>query len=279
MKRIKLLVGAVLCSVLMFSPQLMAQTQKKPASKSQSVKPVPTKPKSIVPSLASDQQEKKEGVWSEWMKPAAKLEFYKLPYAFDALEPSIDKMTVEIHYERHHRGYYDKMLKAIEGSDVGEMNIFEIFANMNKFPDAVRNNAGGFFNHALYWDNMSPKEQKPSGQMMELINKHFDNFETFQKKFDQAAASRFGSGWAWLSVDVKSGELFISSTPNQDNPMMNTSERRGVPLLALDVWEHAYYLKYQNKRTDYIDSFWKIVNWSVVEARYSQYRSMMEKMK
>jgi Fe-Mn family superoxide dismutase len=229
--------------------------------------------------VASDLQSAKDGIWNEWMKPAAKLEFYKLPYAYDALEPAIDKMTVEIHYERHHRGYFDKMQKAIEGTEAAEMNLLEIFSHMDKFPDAVRNNSGGFFNHALYWDNLTPKQQKPSKQMLEMIDKSFGDFDTFVKRFDEAAANRFGSGWAWLAVDIKSGELFISSSANQDNPLMNIAERRGVPLLALDVWEHAYYLKYQNKRTDYIDSFWTIVNWSVVDARYNQFKTIMERIK
>lgn len=279
MKTVKTFIGILFCVLLMTSPQLRAQVEKKPVSKSQTARPVPTKPKMVAQSVTSDLQSANDGIWGEWLKPAAKLEFYKLPYAYDALEPAIDKMTVEIHYDRHHRGYFNKMKKAVEGTDAAEMNLLEIFSHMDKFPDAVRNNSGGFFNHALYWDNLTPKQEKPSKQLLEMINKSFVDFDTFVKRFDEAAASRFGSGWAWLAIDVKSGELFISSTANQDNPLMSTTERRGVPLLALDVWEHAYYLKYQNKRSDYIDSFWNIVNWSVVDARYNQFKTIMEKIK
>ncbi|GAB1403448.1 superoxide dismutase [Lentimicrobium sp.] len=257
----------------------MAQDVKKPATKGKPVRAQQPKAESTTSSVTSDVQGVQGGLWNEWMAPAAKLEFYKLPYGYDALEPAIDKMTVDIHYTRHHRGYYDKMQKAIDGTEAAEMNILEIFSHMDKFPDAVRNNSGGFFNHALYWDNLSPTPQKPSAQMIEVINKSFGSLDTFMKRFDEAAANRFGSGWAWLAVDFKSGELFISSTANQDNPLMNVVERRGVPLLSLDVWEHAYYLKYQNKRKDYIDSFWSVVNWPVVEARYNQLKTIREKMK
>jgi Fe-Mn family superoxide dismutase len=279
MKTIKVLIVTIMCILLVSSPEIMAQTEKKPVSKGKTSHSETTKPKTSSQTVASDLKGAKEGIWGEWMKPVGKLEFYTLPYPYDALEPAIDKMTVEIHYERHHRGYFDKMQKAVSGTDAAEKNLLEIFSHMDKFPDAVRNNSGGFFNHALYWDNLTPKKQEPSRQMIELIEKSFGNYDSFVKKFDEAAANRFGSGWAWLAVDIKSGELFITSTANQDNPLMSIAERRGIPLLALDVWEHAYYLKYQNKRTDYINSFWSVVNWPVVEARYNQFKSIMEKVK
>jgi len=210
-----------------------------------------------------------------WSVSAGDLKFAPLPYGYDALEPVIDKQTVEIHYDRHHRAYYNNFIKAIGETQMASMPINKIFANIKEMPDAVRNNGGGYYNHVLYWENLSPKGGgEPTGMLAEMIKKQFGGFNEFVQKFNDAAKSRFGSGWAWLSVDNSNGELFISSTPNQDNPLMNSADRTGTPLLALDVWEHAYYLKYQNKRADYIDGFWKIVNWPVVEQRYSQTKAI-----
>lgn len=216
---------------------------------------------------------------SEWMTPASNLKFNELPYAYDALEPVIDAKTVEIHYDKHHRGYYTNFMNAIKGTELEQMPITRIFANISNQPDAVRNNAGGFFNHVLYWQNMSPDGGgEPSGELATAINKAFGDFKTFSDKFSEAGKTRFGSGWAWLAIDLNTGELFITSTANQDNPLMNNVERRGIPILALDVWEHAYYLNYQNKRADYIAAFWKKVNWPDVEAKFKGYSAMREEL-
>lgn len=214
---------------------------------------------------------------TEWSVPSSELKFNALPYAYNALEPVIDSKTVEIHYDRHHRGYYSNFMNAIKGTELEKMPISRIFANITSQSDAVRNNAGGFFNHVLYWQNMSPDGGgAPSGELAEAINKAFGDFQTFTTKFTDAGKSRFGSGWAWLAIDLNTGELFITSTPNQDNPLMNNVERRGIPILALDVWEHAYYLNYQNKRADYITAFWTKVNWPDVEAKYKGYKALRE---
>jgi Fe-Mn family superoxide dismutase len=194
--------------------------------------------------------------------------FPALPYAPDALEPSIDKMTMEIHHDRHHKAYYDNFLKAVSGTEAENFPMGEIFKNMSKYPAAVRNNGGGFYNHVLFFDNMAPANSTmPSAEFKSVIEKKFGSWDEFKKQFSDAGKTRFGSGWAWLSMDDK-GELFISSTPNQDNPLMDVAEKKGTPLLAMDVWEHAYYLKYQNKRGDYIEAFWSVINWKVVEERW-----------
>jgi len=202
-------------------------------------------------------------------KRATEFEFKSLPYSYDALEPFIDKMTMEIHYSRHHKAYFDNFIKAISGTPIEQMSIREIFAGVSKFPAAVRNNGGGYFNHELYWDNMAPNGIGMSEKFKTLLITHFGSLEKLKEDFTNAGMTRFGSGWAWLSVD-DNGNLFISSTPNQDNPLMDVAEKRGTPLLAMDVWEHAYYLKYQNKRVDYINAFWNIINWKVVEERYEK---------
>lgn len=194
-------------------------------------------------------------------------EFPALPYAYDALEKAVDKQTMEIHHDRHFKGYFDKFLKAIEGTDLEYMPIEEIFANVSKYPDAVRNNAGGFYNHELFFNIMGPDSGEPQAKVAEAINRDFGSVEAFKKEFEAAAASQFGSGWAWLSVG-KDGKLFVSHTPNQDNPLMDVVSQNGMPILALDVWEHAYYLRYQNKRTSYIGNFWSVVNWNEVEKLY-----------
>lgn len=195
-------------------------------------------------------------------------EFRPLPYSYEALEPFIDKQTVEIHYSKHHKAYYDNFLNAIKDTEMETMDITDIFKNISKYPAAVRNNGGGYYNHTFYWEGMKPKGGiLPKGKLSEVISKTFGSFEEFKRQFSEAGKTRFGSGWAWLGIDNK-GILFIYSTPNQDNPLMDISEKKGVPLLTMDVWEHAYYLKYQNKRPDYVDAFWNVVNWEEVTRRY-----------
>jgi Fe-Mn family superoxide dismutase len=196
--------------------------------------------------------------------------FQNLPYDYDALEPYIDATTMEIHYSRHHRAYYNNFLSAVKGTEMEKMAIEDIFANISTYPQAVRNNGGGYYNHTLFWANMSPETgQKPSGKLEKAIQKTFGSVDAFKEVFAKAGATRFGSGWAWLSLDGE-GNLFVSSTPNQDNPLMDVAEQKGFPLLAMDVWEHAYYLKYQNKRADYIEAFWNVINWKEVENRYEK---------
>ncbi len=189
-----------------------------------------------------------------------------LPYAFDALAPHIDAKTMEIHYSRHHKAYFDNMLKAVEGTNLKELSLVEVMGQISKWPAALRNNAGGHFNHTLFWKLMAPDGGgKPGGKLAKMIDETFGSFDKFKEEFKKAATSRFGSGWAWLVVDA-SGKLVITSTANQDNPLMDVVELRGKPILALDVWEHAYYLNYQNQRAAYIDAFWNVVNWKYAES-------------
>ncbi len=195
------------------------------------------------------------------------LEFRPLPYGFDALEPHIDARTMEIHYDRHHRGYFNNLSKALEGTELEGRSIEKILSGISGYSEAIRNNAGGHYNHELFWSVMSPDGGgNPTGLLKESIDRDFGSFEEFKKKFSQAALSRFGSGWAWLCVD-NNGKLFITSTANQDNPVMDISDKKGVPILGLDVWEHAYYLKYQNQRGSYIEAFWNVINWQEVSNR------------
>ena len=202
------------------------------------------------------------------MNTTNKFEFKALPYSYDALEPFIDKVTLEIHYGKHHKAYYDNFINAIKDTEMESMNINEIFRSISKYPMAVRNNSGGFFNHTFYWENMKAQGGNLSnGKLSEAIDKTFTSFDAFKKQFSDAGKTQFGSGWAWLCLDEK-GNLFICSTPNQDNTLMDIAEKKGIPLLTMDVWEHAYYLKYQNKRPDYIDAFWNVVNWDEVDMRY-----------
>ena len=196
--------------------------------------------------------------------------FQPLPYAYDALEPFIDQQTVEIHYSKHHQAYYDNFMKAIKGTELESMAITDIFRNISKYPTAVRNNGGGYFNHTFYWNGLQAHGGNlPEGKLSEAIAEAFGSFEAFKKQFSDAGKARFGSGWAWLCLN-ENGTLFICSTPNQDNPLMDIAEKKGIPLLTMDVWEHAYYLKYQNRRSDYIDAFWNIVNWEEVSKRYEK---------
>lgn len=193
--------------------------------------------------------------------------FPELPYSYDALEPAIDKMTMEIHYDRHHRGYYKKFIAAVKGTNMENVALEQIFSGISKQNSAIRNSGGGFYNHTLFWNNLSPDKSSISVELSKAITESFGSFEKFKEQFSKAAASRFGSGWAWLVLQ-KNGKLVVSSTANQDNPLMDISETQGIPLLTLDVWEHAYYLKYQNKRTSYIEAFWSVVNWNEVNKRF-----------
>jgi Fe-Mn family superoxide dismutase len=199
---------------------------------------------------------------------------YSLPelgYAYDALEPYIDKATMEIHFSKHHAAYITNLNNALKGTDAEKLSLLEIISNISKYPVAVRNNGGGHFNHSLFWQMLTPKSSgAPKGKLSDAINSAFGSFEKFKEEFDNAAKTRFGSGWAWLSVD-SNGKLFVSSTPNQDNPLMDVADKKGTPVLCLDVWEHAYYLKYQNRRPDYVSAFWSVVNWSEVEKRYEEF--------
>lgn len=192
-----------------------------------------------------------------------------LPYSFDALEPHIDARTMEIHHDKHHAGYIAKVNAALEGTDLEDKTIEEVIANIDAVPSdkrlAVRNNGGGHANHSLFWTILSPDGGgEPTGELAEAINSSFGSFDAFKEAFAAAAATRFGSGWAWLVVE--SGELKVESTANQDSPLMDGK----TPILGLDVWEHAYYLNYQNKRPDYIAAFWNIVNWEEVARRFNE---------
>jgi Fe-Mn family superoxide dismutase len=190
-----------------------------------------------------------------------------LPYSFDALEPHIDATTMEIHHDRHHKGYVDNLNKAIAGTDAEGKTLEELMANISAYPTAVRNNGGGHFNHSLFWSILAPNAGgQPSGDLAQAINKAFGSFDALKEKLNTAAATRFGSGWAWLCV--ADGKLAVCSTPNQDNPLMDVADCNGTPILGVDVWEHAYYLKYQNKRPDYLNAIWNVINWNEVEKRY-----------
>jgi superoxide dismutase, Fe-Mn family len=197
------------------------------------------------------------------------LEFPALPYSYDALEPYIDARTMEIHYDRHHRTYFNNYVNAVKGTVLENTPLEKIFAEVSKAGDAVRNNGGGFYNHAIFWKNLGKESTVLSQELSAAINKTFSSFEKFKEAFGNAAKTRFGSGWAWLYL-TSDKNIAIGSTPNQDNTLMDLSPIKGTPLLTLDVWEHAYYLKYQNKRADYIDAFWNVVNWDEVNRRYAE---------
>lgn len=197
-------------------------------------------------------------------------ELPKLPYAFDALEPNIDAKTMEIHHDKHHQGYTNNLNAAIEGTNMEGKSIENILTNLDMENKAVRNNGGGFYNHSLFWKVMSPNGGgKPSGDLAKAIDEAFGSFDAFKEKFSNAAKTQFGSGWAWLCVH-KGGKVDVCSTPNQDNPLMPKVGCGGTPILGLDVWEHAYYLKYQNKRPDYVGAFWNVINWEEVSANYAK---------
>ncbi|MDB5124965.1 MAG: sodA [Mucilaginibacter sp.] len=193
-----------------------------------------------------------------------------LPYATDALEPHIDKMTMEIHHGKHHQAYVTNLNKALEGKPEANNSIDDIIKNISKYPMAVRNNGGGHYNHSLFWTLLSPSGGgEPSGALANAINSTFGSFADFKTKVNEAGATRFGSGWAWLIV-TPDKKLAICSTPNQDSPLMDVAEVKGTPVLGIDVWEHAYYLKYQNRRPDYLAAVWNVINWNHVAELYSK---------
>ena len=196
--------------------------------------------------------------------------FADLPYAYDALEPVIDAITMQIHHGRHHKAYYDNFLAAIKDNPLNGKPLETIFAHISKESAALRNNAGGYYNHNHYWNVMRPNgSNAPSGALLDAINSTFGSVDACKAAFKDAGIKQFGSGWAWLIVG-KDGKLAITSTPNQDNPLMDTAAVQGTPILGCDVWEHAYYLHYQNKRPDYLDAWWQIVNWDYVAELYAK---------
>jgi len=199
--------------------------------------------------------------------PALQFSQVKLPYGYNALEPHIDAMTMEIHYTKHHTAYIKNVNDAIAAENISAATEKDFFASASKLSAKARNNGGGAWNHNFFWEVMKPNSAAPSGKIGDAINGAFGSFDKFKEQFATAATGRFGSGWAWLVSD--NGKLKIGSTANQDNPLMDSSELKGTPLLGLDVWEHAYYLKYQNKRADYIAAFWNVVNWDDVAKRLS----------
>ncbi|MCD6008576.1 superoxide dismutase [Halomonas sp. IOP_31] len=195
-------------------------------------------------------------------------EFPDLPYAYDALEPVIDETTMRVHHTKHHKTYFDKFVDAISGTELENQSLEQIFANISQHKPVVRNNAGGFYNHTLFWKMMSPNGGgEPQGALGEAINAKYGSLDEFKKAFLGAATGQFGSGWAWLVVKPD-GELEITSTANQDNTLMNVASVQGKPVLGLDVWEHAYYLTYLNKRPDYVDNWWRVVNWEYANELY-----------
>lgn len=189
----------------------------------------------------------------------------QLPYGYDALAPHFDAQTMELHHTKHHQTYVDKLNEAVKGTDLESKTIEELLSGVSALPAAVRNHGGGHFNHSFFWESLSAEGGMPDGALAEALTRDFGSVDTFKKEFDAAAAGRFGSGWAWLVLS--GGKLSVGSTANQDNPLMDVSELKGTPLLGLDVWEHAYYLKYQNRRPEYIAAFWNVVNWAKVAER------------
>jgi superoxide dismutase, Fe-Mn family len=201
----------------------------------------------------------------------ANFELPKLPYEYDALQPYIDSETMEIHHTKHHQAYVTNLNKALESAEGEVKSLEDLMKNISKYPTAVRNNGGGHYNHSLFWTLMKKNAGGfPKGDIEKAINSSFGSFEQFKKQFSEAAMGRFGSGWAWLISNE--GKLEITSTPNQDNPLMDVAEKKGSPILGLDVWEHAYYLKYQNRRAEYIENWWNVVNWEEVTNLYSRYK-------
>lgn len=197
-------------------------------------------------------------------------ELPKLGYAYDALEPNIDARTMEIHHSKHHNGYTSKLNTAVEGTELEGRSIEDILTGLDMSNNAVRNNGGGFYNHSLFWTVMNPERKgNLSGELKDAIISEFGTVDAFKDAFSKAAATQFGSGWAWLCVE-KGGKISVCSTPNQDNPLMPGVACEGTPILGLDVWEHAYYLNYQNRRPDYINAFFNVINWNEVEKRYAE---------
>ena len=193
-----------------------------------------------------------------------------LPYANNALEPHIDALTMEIHHDRHHQAYVDNLNKAIAGTEAENASLEDILKNVSKYSAAVRNNGGGHFNHKLFWTILGPNAGgEPTGELAQAINDTFGSFDELKKKLQEAGATRFGSGWSWLIVG-EDGKLAVTSTPNQDNPLMDVAEVKGTPILGIDVWEHAYYLKFQNKRPAYLEEIFNVINWDAVAERYAQ---------
>lgn len=190
----------------------------------------------------------------------------QLPYAHNALEPHIDEQTMQIHHGKHHQAYVDNLNKAIAGTEHENKSLEELIANAGSISPAVRNNGGGHWNHTFFWEILGPNGGQPSGKIGDTINSAFGSLDGLKEKFNAAATSRFGSGWAW--VIVNNGKLEVTSTPNQDNPLMDVADTKGTPVLGVDVWEHAYYLKYQNKRADYLTAFWNVINWNKVSERF-----------
>jgi Fe-Mn family superoxide dismutase len=196
-------------------------------------------------------------------------ELPKLAYAYDALEPHVDARTMEIHHTKHHQAYVNNLNAALAGTADENASLEDLMSRISKLPAAVRNNGGGHFNHSLFWEIMAPNAGgAPSGDLAAAINAAFGSFDKMKEDFNKAAATRFGSGWAWLVIH--DGKLAITSSPNQDNPLMDLAEVKGTPILGLDVWEHAYYLNYQNRRPDYINAWWNVVNWDVVAAKFKK---------
>ncbi len=190
-----------------------------------------------------------------------------LPYAFDALEPYIDAQTMQIHHDKHHQAYVDNLNKALTGTPAADKTLEQLMANISSLPAAVRNNGGGHYNHSLFWTLLGTGGGQPSGALADAINSAFGSLDGLKEKMSTAGATRFGSGWAWLIV--KDGKLEVTSTPNQDNPLMDVAEVKGAPILGIDVWEHAYYLKYQNRRPEYLSQIWNVINWKKVEELYN----------
>jgi Fe-Mn family superoxide dismutase len=193
-----------------------------------------------------------------------------LPYGFDALEPHIDAQTMQIHHGKHHQAYVDNLNKALEGNDAANLPIEELMAKISTLPAAVRNNGGGHYNHSLFWSILGPNGGQPEGALADAISEAFGSVDGLKEKMNAAGATRFGSGWSWLIV--KDGKLEVTSTPNQDNPLMDVAEVKGTPILGIDVWEHAYYLKYQNRRPEYLSNIWNVINWQEVSKRFEAAR-------
>jgi Fe-Mn family superoxide dismutase len=229
------------------------------------MKHIENKIKLITEEIQNVEKQENETLFLNEMK---KIGIEKLPYSYSALKQFIDAETMNYHYNKHYKGYVDKLNAALKNKDYGDLELEEIVKSISRFNKTIRNNAGGAFNHALFWKMLSPKTQTPNGDVIKQIKKDFNTFANFKKEFETIAKDRFGSGWVWL-VLTKRNTLKIVSTANQDNPLMNVVEDGGYPILGLDLWEHAYYLKYRNKKDDYIKNFWKCVNWEFVNKLYT----------